>query len=92
MSFAAAATARRAWSGWGIGAPKNAMTASPMNLSSVPPCSKIASAANVKTRSRNRESSSGSIVSADDVKPTMSAKKTVTSRVRTLLDALRAAR
>ena len=40
--------ARSAWSGWSIGAPKNAITASPMNLSIVPPQAKTASEASVK--------------------------------------------
>ncbi len=82
-SLAAAETALRAWSGWTIGAPKKAMTASPMNLSSVPPSAKIASAAKVKKVDRNRDSESGSIPSAALVNPTMSAKKTVTFRVLT---------
>ena len=46
--WSAACTARRAWSLCGTGAPKNAITQSPMNLSSVPPAAKIASTACVK--------------------------------------------
>ena len=42
-------TARRAWSGAGSGAPKYAMTASPMNLSRVPVSSITASDAHWKT-------------------------------------------
>ena len=44
----AARSARSGSSAWAIGAPQSAMIASPMNLSSVPPCSKITSTISVK--------------------------------------------
>ena len=52
-----------------------------MNLSRVPPNSKTASDASEKNSVRNRATSVGSMVSQRDVKPTMSANSTVTSRV-----------
>ena len=85
-SFSAAAAARAGWSGWSIGAPKNAITASPTNLSIVPSCEKIASDASVKKRFNIRASSGASIFSDQDVKPTRSAKRIVTVSVRTSLN------
>ena len=83
--FSAAATARSAWSGCSSGAPKKAITASPMNLSIVPPQAKTASEASVKNSVSRRESSSADIFSDQPVNPTMSAKRIVTTFVRAAL-------
>ena len=74
--------ARSAWSSCAIGAPKNAITASPMNLSSVPPYAKIESTAAEKKRDRNSATSSGAFVSDTVVNPEMSAKRIDTSAAR----------
>ncbi len=55
----AARTARTAWSAWRTGAPKKAITQSPMYLSRVPPHEKIASTAWVKYPSIRSATSSG---------------------------------
>ena len=56
------------------------MIASPMNLSSVPPCSKITSTISLRYSLRSRAIASGSIDSAMAVKPRTSLKSTVTGR------------
>ena len=66
--------------GMAIGAPQSAMIASPMNLSSVPPCSKITSTISLKYSVRSRAIASGPIDSAIAVKPRMSLKSTVIGR------------
>ena len=63
-----------------MGAPQSAMIASPMNLSSVPPCSKITSTISVKYSLRSWAIASGPIDSAIAVKPRMSLKSTVVGR------------
>ena len=75
----AARTARSGSSSCATGAPKSAITASPMNFSTVPPWR----SSSVRTRAwygrRSASTSSGSIVSARCVKPTRSQKTTVTT-------------
>ena len=75
----AARTARSGSSSCAVGAPKSAMTASPMNFSTVPPWR----SSSARTRSwygpRSASTSSGSIDSARAVKPTRSQKTTVTT-------------
>ena len=73
----AARAARRAWSACGTGAPKKAITQSPMNLSSVPPARKIASTERSRKAPSSSETSSGRERSQKAVKPTKSAKSTV---------------
>ncbi len=76
----AASSARSGSSLWAMGAPQSAMTASPMNLSRVPPCSKITSTISVKYSLRNLATASGPMASAIAVKPRMSLNSTVTGR------------
>src|SRR5437660_1741222 len=64
----------------GMGPPHNAMIASPMNLSSVPPCSNTSSTISVKYSVRSVAMLSGLIVSDIGVKPRMSEKKITTGR------------
>ena len=75
----AARTARSGSSSCAVGAPNSAMTASPMNFSTVPPWR----SSSARTRSwygrRSASTSSGSIDSARAVKPTRSQKTTVTT-------------
>ena len=66
--------------GVAIGAPHCAMTASPMNLSSVPPCSKITSTISREVLAQELAISSGPIDSAIAVKPRMSLKSTAVGR------------
>ena len=76
----AARIARRASSSCATGTPKTAITSSPANFSTVPPCRSIAlriSSKNVDIRSR---SASGSRLSPSSVEPLTSAKRTVTVR------------
>ena len=47
-SSSAARTARSASSSWAVGAPQTAITASPMNFSTVPPCRSIDAAGHVE--------------------------------------------
>ncbi len=63
-----------------MGAPHSAMIASPMNLSSVPPCSNTTSTISVKYSVRRVAMLSGLIVSDIGVKPRMSEKKITTGR------------
>ena len=56
------------------------MTASPMNLSSVPPCSKITSTISLKYSLRSWATASGPMDSAIAVKPRMSLKRIVIGR------------
>ena len=74
----AARTARSGSSSWAVGAPKTAITASPMNFSTVPPWR----SSSARTRAWYGESrprtSSGSSRSACAVKPTRSTKTMVT--------------
>ena len=75
----AARTARSGSSSCAVGAPKSAITASPMNFSTVPPWR----SSSARTRSwygrRTARTSSGSSCSAFAVKPTRSQKRTVTT-------------
>ena len=75
----AALTARSGSSPRASGAPKTAMTASPMNFSTVPPHASICSRTRAKYGVRIARTSSGSRRSARAVKPTRSAKSTVTT-------------
>ena len=74
----AASIARSASSAAPIGAPHCAITASPMNLSSVPPCLNTISTITVKYSLSSRATSSGFIDSESAVKPRMSLKSTAT--------------
>jgi hypothetical protein len=72
---------RRPRSGCGTGAPKKAITQSPMNLSRVPPARKIASTARFRKVPNSSATFSGGEVSEKVVKPTRSANSTVVSAV-----------
>src|SRR6185437_10230402 len=74
----AARTARRASSSWQIVAPKTAITASPMNFSTAPPCATMADFAASKYRSIICRHDSGSSISASAVDPTRSMNKIAT--------------
>ena len=76
----AARTARWASSSRAIGVPHTAITASPMNFSTVPPWRAIASLAASKYCCWTARTRSGSRPSAKVVNPTRSAKRTVTCR------------
>ena len=76
----AARTARSASSSRAIGAPQTAITASPMNFSTVPPYRPITSPARSKYRVRVSRTSSASRSAAYGVNPTRSANRTETSR------------
>ena len=78
--LSAARTARSGSSSWATGAPKTAITASPMNFSTVPPRCSTFQRSRAWNGSRSRRTSSGSSRSASVVKPTRSAKSTVTVR------------
>jgi len=75
----AARQARTAWSGVAIGAPKTAITASPMYLSRVPPSRSTQSVIRVRY-SRSVRTPWGSFRSVKVVKSRMSVKRTVTDR------------
>ena len=75
----AAATALSASSSWARGTPNTAMTESPMYLSTVPPCWATMAPSSRKAVSTSRATTSGSVRSAREVKPTTSAKRTVAS-------------
>ena len=75
----AALTARSGSSPCATGAPKTAITASPMNFSTVPPNASISERTRAKYGVRIARTSSGSSFSARAVKPTRSAKSTVTT-------------
>src|SRR6185503_1084380 len=79
-SSSAARTARSASSSRATGAPQTAITASPMNFSTVPPYRPITSEARSKYRLRTSRTSSASFSSANGVKPTRSANRTLTRR------------
>ncbi len=70
--------ARSGSSSWAVGAPKSAITASPMCLSILPPWAVITVSRRVQSAFIIALTSSGSIVSTIAVKPEMSAKSTVT--------------
>src|SRR6266545_4050865 len=74
----AARTARSGSSSCATGAPKAAITASPMNFSTVPPKRSISDRRRAKYGESMARTSSGSSCSARPVKPTRSAKKTLT--------------
>ncbi len=78
LSSAAARTARRASSSWMVGTPKTAITASPMNFSTVPPCRSRISRAAAKVRPRIRRIDSGSSRSPMAVEPVTSLNRMVT--------------
>src|SRR6266550_2169818 len=75
----AALTARSGSSPCATGAPKIAITASPMNFSTVPPNFSSSERIRAKYGVRIARTSSGSSRSARAVKPTRSAKRTVTT-------------
>ena len=77
-SSRAARTARSASSSRATGAPQTAITASPMNFSTVPPYRPITSPARSKYRVRVSRTSSASRSAAYGVKPTRSANRTLT--------------
>ncbi len=79
-SSSPARTARSASSSWAIGVPQTAMTASPMNFSTIPPCASTIRVAVSKYVLRSSRTASGSRSSAMVVKPTRSVKSTVTRR------------
>ena len=74
----AARTALSASSSCASGIPKTAITASPMNFSTVPPCSSSACSASSNHSDWTRRSDSGSSCSPIGVEPTQSQKSTVT--------------
>src|SRR5439155_12611920 len=76
----AARTARSASSSWETGAPKTAMTASPMYFSTVPSYRWIGRTSAAKNAPRIRRRSSGSSRSPRGVDPDRSAKSTETNR------------
>ncbi len=75
----AARRARAGSSSWAIGTPKTAMTASPMNFSTVPPRASISSRAMAKYSPIRSRTTSASSDSARPVEPVMSANRRVTS-------------
>ena len=75
---AAARTALSASSSWTWGTPKTAMTASPMNFSTVPPWRSIAACMAAKKRCMTSRRDSGSSASPIAVEPTTSQKTIVT--------------
>ena len=75
-----ARTARSGSSSWATGAPKTAITLSPMNLSTVPPKRVTSSPSRLSARSTMDLSASGSIRSATAVYPERSANSTVALR------------
>ena len=79
LMASAAATARSASSSCETGTPKTAITESPMNLSTVPPWAATISPSCRKAVSTSWATTSGSVRSASEVKPTTSAKSTVAS-------------
>src|SRR6266542_813120 len=78
--FRAARIARSASSSCATGAPNTPMTASPMNLSRVPPYRSISSLARAWNGSSVRRTSSGSAWSERSVKPARSANRIETNR------------
>ena len=79
----AQASALAASCGPGRGVPKVAITLSPMNLSSVPPCANTQSAMRPWKPRSMAMTASGAMRSHRPVKPTMSTNRTATSWVRT---------
>src|SRR6266511_2867565 len=79
-SSIAARTARSASSSWATGVPHTAMTASPMNFSTVPPYRAMSRRHVSKYADSNSRTSSGSRASLSVVNPTRSANSTETSR------------
>ena len=77
----AACMAQSAASSLATGAPHRAMRASPMNLSSVPPCSNTIPTISVKYSVSSDAMSSGLIFSDIGVNPRMSEKNTTTGRL-----------
>ena len=78
---APARTARSASSSCAVGAPQTAMTASPMNFSTVPPYRPMTSRGDLEVAGQSvSRTSSASRSSANGVKPTRSANRTDTSR------------
>ena len=77
-SSLAARTARRASSSWMVGTPKTAMTASPMNFSTVPPWRSMISRAAAKVRPSILRIDSGSSRSPMAVEPVTSLNRMVT--------------
>lgn len=80
QTASAARHARSAWSCWVSGAPQNAMTLSPMYLSTVPPSASTHFATSVKWSLRKPAISAAGRVSERPVKPAMSVNRTVTLR------------
>jgi hypothetical protein len=79
-SSSAARTARSASSSWAVGVPHTAITASPMNFSTSPPCRSTICLAASKYLDRSSRTSSASRCSESVVKPTRSANRTDTRR------------
>ena len=79
-SSSPARTARSASSSCAVGAPQTAITASPMNFSTVPPYRAITSDARSKYRPSTARTSSASRSSAKGVNPTRSANRIDTTR------------
>ena len=79
-SASPARTARAGSSSCATGAPNTPIAASPMNLSSVPPCVSIAAFAARWNGTSTRRTSSGSALSLRCVNPTRSANRIVTWR------------
>ncbi len=77
----AARHARAAWSGCACGAFQNAITASPMNLSTVPSWRKIAAVSRLMSSFSRVTSACGDSRREMAVKPRTSEKSTVISRV-----------
>lgn len=75
----AAEAALRASSSRTVGTPKTAITASPMNFSTVPPCSSIRSRIRSNQRSVTDRRVSASSAPESAVEPTRSQKRTVTT-------------
>src|SRR2546421_720841 len=74
-----ARTARSASSSWASGTPKAAMTASPANFSTVPPCVRMQCSTSSKNRLTRRRTISGSTPAISSVESTRSANITVAS-------------
>ena len=79
MQPGSALTARRASSSWAVGMPNTAMTASPANFCTVPPCLASSVWAAPYQRPITWERASGSSRSPSPVEPLRSLKTTVTT-------------
>ena len=84
MIAAAARTARSPSSSCACGMPNAAMTASPANFSTMPPCVVMQCETCSKNEVTRRRTTSGSRVETSSVEPTRSTKRTVASLRSTL--------